>query len=157
MSDIKIAYGADTTITITLASLANSSYRESNAIDNSSDKFLDVILSLTIKSGASAPSGEKVLKVFFYASEDGTNLTDNATGSDASITPRSPTNLLGPMYIQTPTAAVTYIVNTPIAQFFGGVIPPKWGIVIQNAVGAALDTTGGNHVVKYRGVYQTVV
>lgn len=154
--DHKIAYGTSTAITITLASLASSSYRESTAVDNTSNKFMDALLMVLIKSGAGAMGGEKVAKVFFYGSENGTDYTDNATGSDAAITPRSPTNLLGPYLVQMPTSAVTYKTVFPVAPFFNGIMPRKWGIVVQNASGTAFDTTGGNHVVSYTGIYQTI-
>lgn len=156
--DLKTEYGTVSQgITITLASLASASYRESAALDNTSNKFLDVLIYLAIALQAGSPTGEKALKVFFYASEDGTNYTNNATGSNAAITPPSPSNLLGPFIIQAPSSgALTWKAVFPIAQFFGGIMPPKWGIVIQNATGVTLSATEGDHTKEYRGIYSTV-
>lgn len=160
MSDIKLAFGtASQPITCSLApggtGLANGNSRESTAINNTVDLFLDALLYLAIKVGTVA--NERVIKVYFYGSEDGTNYTYNATGSDASITLTAPVNLRGPFLIQCPTSSVTYKVVVSVAQFFDGIMPAKWGIVITNSSGASLDTTEGNHTKEYRGVYQTVV
>lgn len=155
MSDIKLAYGtASQAITMTLASLANGSAREATAVDNTTNKFLDAIVYLKIALQAGTPSSEKVLKVYFYCSEDGTNYSHPATGADAAITPSS--NLFGPFLIYTPTGGVAYNAVISAAQFFGGILPPKWGIAVQNATGVALSATAGDHTKEYRGVYQTV-
>jgi hypothetical protein len=154
--NIKESIAAAVSITITLASLGSASAQECTAIDNSSNLYLDALLYLSIKLQNSAPGGEKCIKVFFYASHDGTNYTDNATGSNAAVTLRSPTNLVGPYIIQTPTADLTYKVVIPVAQFFGGVLPKRWGFVIYNASGVTLSATEGDHTKEYAGVFQTV-
>ena len=98
-----------------------------------------------------------VINVYLYGSADGTNYTDNASGSDAGVTLRDPTNLRGPFVIAAPTAgALTYKgVIGSVAQYFGGILPVKWGIVVENQTGLAFDSTEGNHAYKYRGVYAT--
>jgi len=158
MANIKLEYGAASqAITCTLASLANGSARECTAVDNGTNKFLDALLYLALKLATGTPASDKALYVWFYSSEDGTNYSDNATGSDAGVTLRSPNNFRGPFMIQTPdSGALTYKQVIPsVAAFFGGVLPPKWGFVIENKTGLALDATEGNHTKEYRGVYAT--
>lgn len=160
MANIKIEYGtASQGITCTLASLADNAARECTAIDNTSNKFVDAIVYLAIKLATGTPVNEKAIFVWFYGTEDGTNYGDNASGADAAVTLRSPHNFRGPHVINTPDAgALTYKAIIPsVAAFFGGVLPPKWGFVVENQAGIALDSTEGNHTKEYRGIYQTVV
>jgi hypothetical protein len=42
-----------------------------------------------------------------------------------------------------------------IASAFGGIMPRKWGFVIQNFTGQVLDATEGNHQKTYSGVSYT--
>jgi len=156
---IKMQYGTLTTVTVTLASLADGSARESTKSINSSDLFIDAMIYVAIKLGAGSPSGDKQINVYFYGSIDGTNYTDNATGSDAAVTLRTPTNFFGPFIISAPdSGALTYKVVIPsVASFFGGILPYCWGLVIDNQTGLTLDSTGTNHSVKYIGIYEQVV
>jgi hypothetical protein len=156
MSTVKTSYDTTTSITITLASLANTAARESTAVDNTTNLYLDVEVYLAIKVGT--VSGTKAVNVYVAGSADGTNYTDNATGADAGITLSSPTNLRLIAVIATPTSSSTYkYVIGSVAQAFGGLLPPKWSIVVENQTGAALDSTEGNHTKSYRGAWATVV
>jgi hypothetical protein len=158
----KIEYGtASQAITLSLApagvGLINGAARESTAIDNTTNKFIDAIVYLAIKLAAGSPASEKVIKIYFAASEDGTNYTYNATGSDSGITMVSPADVLGPFIIQAPNSgAVVWKAVFPVAQFFGGILPPKWSIILVNNSGLALDGTEGSHTKEYRGVFYTV-
>lgn len=157
MADTKLAYSGAASITITLASLATGGARECTAIDNSTNKYLDAMVYLAFNIGAGTPGSDKAIYVWFYGSEDGTNYTDNATGSDAAVTMRSPTNLVGPFVVSAPTASVTYkVVIASVAAFFGGVLPYKWGFVIENKTNIALSSTEGDHTKEYKGIYSTV-
>src|SRR5262245_52806957 len=122
MADLKTAFGTSSSVTITFASLATGNARECTAVDNSSNKYLDAILYLAIKLATGTPGSDKAINVWFYASEDGTNYTDNASGSDAALTMRAPTNLRGPFVISTPdSGGLTYkAVIGSVAAFFGG-------------------------------------
>jgi hypothetical protein len=158
MANIKLVYGASTDITITLASLADGSARESTAIDNTANLFEDAEVYLAVKLAAGSPASAEEIRVFCYASEDGSNYTDNASGSNAAITLRAPTNLKVLDVISTPdSGALTYkLVIGSIASAWGNYLPPKWGIVVSNVTGLAFDGTEGNHTKKYRGIYHSV-
>lgn len=155
MASIKTVYDTTTSITITVASLATAGARECTAIDNTTNLFLDAEVYLALKLQAGTPASDKTINVYAYGSMDGTNYTDNATGSDAGVTLRSPTNLRLLASIATPDAgALTYkYVIGSVAAAFGGVLPPKWGIVVENRTNITFDATGGNHTTQYRGIY----
>lgn len=154
-STVKSLFGATTTIVMTLASLASAAARECTFITNASNLYIDAMLQVKFKLQAGAPTGSKCINIYVYASVDETNYTDNATGSDAAITLRSPTNLIPVLSIQTPdSGALTYkdIVASVAAAFPGGILPPRWGVVIENQTGVAFSATESDHAVQYRGV-----
>lgn len=156
----KIAYGTSTAITCTVASLASSATagRGSAAVDNSSNLFDDALVTCAFKTSSSALANDKTVYVYVYGSEDGTiysGSTAEAEGTDAAVTLDAPTNLRGPIPIACPAVSQTYRAVFSIAQFFGGVLPKKWGLVVQNYTGQALDSTGGNHTMQYTGITYT--
>ena len=161
VAEVKTEYAAPVAMTITLASLADSSTagRESLVVDNSVTKYLDALVQLKVKpqnSGSiSAPS---CIFVYAYASADGgSDYPDKVTGANADITLDSPTNLklLGVVYV---SAIGTEYSSGPwsVAALYGGKLPEKWGIVVQNDCGTALSATAGDHALEYQGVYATV-
>lgn len=143
------------TFTVTLASLASGSARQSTVIDNSSNLYQDALVLLKIKSGASGVSATGVVNVYAFATVDGgTSYSENAGASDAAITLTSPPNvrLIGQMNV-VGNATTYYSPLFSVASAFGGILPEKWGIIIQNQTGASLDSTEGNHAKLYEGVY----
>lgn len=162
MSDIKTAYGSSgQALTITLASLADSSTagRESTSVDNSSNKFLDVLIAAKMKTqNSGSVSSPFSCFVYAYATADGgTTWPDAVTGTDAAITLDSPTNLrfLGAVYF---SAINQQHKGGPwsLASVYGGRMPEKWGVVVVNDAGTALSATGSDHAVWYQGIYSTV-
>jgi hypothetical protein len=145
-------YASATTVTITLASLASASYRQSAVVDNSTNLYEDVILSFKFKTAASAAG-----TVSFYAygtADGGSTYSDNASGSDAAFTPSNVANLRLIATFQV-TASTQYTGEGPylLSAVFGTArIPQKWGIICLNSSGQALDSTGGNHQVNMTGV-----
>ena len=93
MTSLRTEYGPSTAIAISLASITSGGAQQSAVVDNTGEMFIDVLVQLTVKLQAGTPGGEKSILVYAYASEDGTKLTDNATGSDGTISLRQPTNL----------------------------------------------------------------
>jgi hypothetical protein len=173
MANIKTALGGASAITITLASLGNLAGRESTLVDNTSNLFLDAELSISITMGAAAPTGNA--HALLSSTVDGTLISSPATGADAALTPAQIDMLgamkpgdvlpgtgliyLGKLNTLGLAAAAVLTENFPslAAILPGGNIPPKWGVVIVNCTGQALDATAGNHKVQYDGVYATSV
>jgi hypothetical protein len=138
-ADLKGKYGsAAAAITITLNSLANAGARESTAVDNTTNLYLTAKVLVSTKTNASAPTGSKCCNVYAYGS-DGTSYPDAVTGSDADITLQSPTNLVYIGSVSCPSASTIYKKVFDTAAAFPGGLPAKWGIVVVNATGNALD------------------
>ena len=151
--DIKLGLGTATAFTITLNSLGSASARESTAIDNSTNLYLDAVVEVLVNVGTVA--SDKRVYIYAYDSIDGTNYSDNATGSDAALTMRSPTNLKLIGVIECPTSSISYrSAACAVAPAFGGRLPAKWGIVVYNVTGAAFAASGCS--AQYREVYETV-
>jgi len=153
VASIKTQYDSAANITITLASLADDGKRESNAIDNMTNLYLDALVQLKIKTGATV-SGDKQIRVYAYGTADSSGLgySGGASGSDSAFSGTlDNTKLIG--IISTPAAATSYESDVmDVAAAFGGVLPPAWGIIVENKTGSALDSTEANHTKKYVGV-----
>jgi hypothetical protein len=152
MGDIKQAFANTANFTITLHELASSATagRGSTAIDNSSNLYLDALVTLTVKTANAAMANDKAVYLYAYGSEDGTNYEDAFGGSDAAHTPLN-LKLIGVLDCQTQN--VTYRGVFSVAQAFGGILPRKWGIVVRNYTGQAL--AADVNAASYSGVYAT--
>lgn len=157
----KPSYGSGTAITITLASLVNSTtlatgYRQSAAVDNSTNLFADAYIYGHMKSNAT-PTVNNIYTMFLTWSNDGgTTYTNNASGADAAYTqPDSDANMtVGSVSVCIATASiVSYFRGFSFCQAAGLLyLPQKWGIIVKNGSGQSLTATGGDHVIQYQGV-----
>lgn len=159
MSNVKTAYGTQgQTLTCTLASLSSGSARESTAIDNRTNVWLDALVMLKLKTATGTIGSDPYGYVYAYGTvDDGTTYPDTVTGSDAAITLNTTTQLrlLGAVWLG---AQSTTYKGGPwsVASVFGGKLPAFWGIVVKNNCGVALDSTEGNHAKLWQGIYATV-
>ncbi len=73
MSDIKTKYGnSNQAIAVTINGLANDAKRESTAVDNSTNCFLDALVQVKIATNPAADStGDKSVYVYAYGTADG--------------------------------------------------------------------------------------
>lgn len=139
-----IGHLATTNFAITLASLATGSSRESTAISAlvGGTTYDDVMLQLSLGVATPTTAGDKAINIWFYGSADGTNFITPATGADAAITIGTNHNLKGPFILGVAVGTLQYKFNIPsVAQYFGGIMPKKWGIVVENQTNGALNAT----------------
>lgn len=159
MANVATEYGTTTALTITLASLGDAAGRESTVVSNTTNKYLDALVTAQITTQNSGTiSDPKAVFFYAYATSDTTpTYPDNVTGTDAAITLDSPTQLrlLGTIYV---AAINTAYISGPwsVASLYGGRLPSSWGVVAYNDCGTALSATGGDHFVKYQGIYASV-
>src|SRR3990167_4072230 len=152
MADIKSKYGSNgQALTCTVASLANASMRESTAIDNTTNLFLNALVTAKIKLNSAGVSATGYINIHAYATTDGgTTYSAGATGTDAAFSGEK-TNLVLVASLTANANSMTATAVFDIASAFGGVMPDHWGLVVENQSGAALDSTGSNHFLKYQG------
>ena len=143
MATLKATYASSASFTITLNSLGNGSARESTAIDNGTNLYLDAHVRVTVSVGS--VSGSPQVHIYAYGSEDGSVYPDTVTGSDAAVTMEDPTVLRHAISIPTPTSSKAYESDIiSIARLYGGVLPKFWGIVVVNLTGASLAGSGNS-------------
>jgi hypothetical protein len=124
-------------VTITLASLGNGSTATSNAIDNSSNKFLSALVRVKVKTNAAGTAATGSCSVFLVRSTDGGTDYDDSTGIFLGALP-------------TIANATTYTRTFSTEQL--GALGSHWKVAVVNNSGAALDATGGSHEVEFAGV-----
>lgn len=155
-ADIKSKYGtSNQAITVTLASLADGSARESTSVSNATNLYLDALVQLVIESASAGVSSTGFVAVYAYGTADGgTTFSDSATGTDAAITLTSPPNAVRIGICNVVAISTTYeCAPMSVAAAFGGVLPDEWGIIVENNSGAALGATEANHKKFYQGVF----
>ncbi len=164
MADVKSAYGTTAqAITCTITSLANAtgSYgagRASTVVDNTSNLYLDALVSVRVKTSASALANDKAVYVYAYGTADSTTpiYTDGISGTDGGFTATNPPNVRIIGVISAVATSTTYDGGPfSVSNAFGGVLPAKWGIFVVNFTGQTLDASIGS--AWYQGVYGTVV
>jgi hypothetical protein len=138
-------------ITCTITSLSNAAQRQSTAIDNTSNTFVDALVQVKVKTAGSSTSSTGYVDVYAYGtSNGGTDYSAGASGSDASFS-----GALASCFklgrLPTITNSTTYVGGPwSVAAAFGGSLPDHWGIIVDNESGAALDGSVGS--VWYQGV-----
>lgn len=161
MATVTPNYAAAASVTITVTSLGDGGYRESTAVDNSTNKYIDALVGGKIQIGA--PSADGYIAIYAYGTYDGTEYTAGLTGSDGTVTwgTTGSTGLDG--FNNLPLLGTIAVDATDdnddarwgpfsVAQAFGGVLPQKWGVVIRNQTGASLNATGTNNECQFTGI-----
>lgn len=156
--DSKLVYGSVQTMTVTnLHSLASSATAgwQSAVVDNTSNLYIDALVQVVLDFANTAPANSKAAFVYAYGGLE-TTYTNPASGTEGAITLADITTnaqnlrLLGTIPYTTADEVVESAIFS-VAAAFGGVLPPKWGLVIMNHSGAALAASG--NTVKWTPVY----
>lgn len=154
-------YGAKTTITAALASLASDASLlaglETSVIDNTTDGFADILISGKITTGT-GPTALKQIEVWAIGWDgagwpdvfDGTTSNETITSSDIkNVICRSVANL---STNNTSDRAYPFT-GRSLRSAFGEALPSKVVLFVTHNTGAALNSTAGNHELSYVGVY----
>lgn len=166
MADRKYAWASVTAPTFTLASLATSASlvagRESDAVDNTSTKYLDFQITWKIRTGTS-PTTAKTIELWaipcldastIYPDVfDGTDSNETATSRDIL---RAGARLLASV-LTSSTSDQDYWLHCPsVKEAFDGFPPEKFSLFVVHDTAVNLNSTGGNHVGYIRGQYETI-
>jgi hypothetical protein len=163
--DTKLVYGSSAAYTLTLESLAHDANllagRESTAVDNTTNKYLDYLIGGKIKLGT-GPTAGGVVEAWVYASEedtptypdvfDGTDSNESVTSANVKYAGLA---LLGTAVADATTGEVLWFKPRSLAQLFGGAVPKYHGIFIVHSTGVALDASAAG-TFWYTPVYANV-
>lgn len=165
MTTITEIFGSATAFTITNANLASSPTAgwQSNAIDNSSNLFLDAMVMCDFAAVNTAPANSKAIFLYAFAVIDASGALYTNTGSaqpsgsEGTLTFPDVTSLpvVAPLLGSIPYPTQNNILRSApfsVARCFGGILPPKWAIGMVNHSGMTLSVTS----IKYIEVKNTV-
>lgn len=166
MADVKTAYVASSNLAVTnLAGIASSSTHvsgwESAEIDNSTNKYLDYLVSAKITVESSGLSSGQI-RIWIVPKLDDSTWPGGFDGTESTeTTPLDDENgtaagaAIGAVANTDTTASqVYYFKPFAVAPLFGGVCPEKFVIFITQSTGTTLETSGQQVTIK--GVYATV-
>lgn len=159
-----IAYATGASLTNAVESLATSSTwvagYESAAIDNSTNLYLDYAIEGYYTVGTT-PTTNTEIRIYVVASWDGTNWPDVFDGTTSAETATSEgvrdgfAKLGAILRVDSTTSNRAYPFSFTVASLFGGVCPPKFVLFTSHNSGTNFNSTGGNQVTRYRGIYVT--
>lgn len=132
--------------TITLASLADGTSRQSTMVANSGN-YPAAIIALRITSGGAAPTSGTTYDIFLLRGDTGSSTyrTDGAGASDAAIVIEN-ARLLGSIFV-TADAAKNFYGEFDTSSL--GPLGSEWGIAVRNNTGQTLSSTEGDHLKEY--------
>lgn len=140
---------ASAAMEITLNALASSVVgvgRQSTIIDNTTNRYRDILLYVKLTQGTS-PTGGRGANVYFIRDDDDGHRGDGAGAGDAGITVLNLPLIGGVINKASPaTDEIMYgefLIHRP---------GPKWGIAIVHDTGVNLKNTDGDHWARYIGL-----
>lgn len=163
-ANIKLAYAASASFTMTLESLASSSSflagRQSANVSNASNLYLDYMIAGFVKVGTTPTTNTSIRLYAVGARDDTPNYPDQFTGSNAA---RNVTNaeILNqhPLFwdqpvVSTSTGVVYEMQPRSLAACFGGIVPVSFVLYLAHSTVAALDASAAG-TFKNTGIYAT--
>ena len=155
MATVTPSYSSNTAITMDLAALASSTTfvagRESSQIDNTTNKYMDAMVSGTISVGTT-PTANTQINVYVWGADTSlaTTALDVLDGTDSAetITNTGVLNSLrfgASIGVIATTSDIAYpILPFSVASRFGGVMPKFWGLFVAHSCVSALRNTAVN-------------
>lgn len=144
-------YAPVATIPLTLASLTHNIARQSGAVSNETDRYTDVHVGGKVTTGTSPTAGSPIT-IFLYASWDGVRFTGSVGGLEGGFNGNGTRVPVAHTIRVDATSNKTYEWGPISLKKFFKQMPRKWGVVIYNGTGVALNATAGNHEVKATGI-----
>jgi hypothetical protein len=153
----KPLYGSSNqAISCTFTSLVNNACRGGAAINNTAALFLDALVQVIVKAGASGTSATGYVNIYAYGTADGGTSYPEGAGTNTGLTLTVPTNLRVIGVLNVVADAATYKSEPmSVAAAFGGILPDHWGIALENKTGGTLDASTGSAF--YQGINQQAV
>lgn len=155
MPSIDTSRNGKAAFTITLTSLADTSSRQSTAVDvDGGGSQIDCFVMCQTNGQA---SGNDYCFVYVFGALDTSSneFTDGAGASDAAFTTANILNSpqLGVIAMNATTAVKAGPFS--VASAFGGFLPAEIGLIVNNESAAALSATAADHDFEYDTLYVT--
>ena len=165
MATSSINYGSDTAITFDVSSLGASATfvagRESTQIDNTTDKFIDCMVTCNGITGhaSTAPTIGQYIGLWLWGSDVSLATTpiDTLDGTDSAetlghVSVLNSLKLVASPAVTVATAGLVYYIQPfSVADFFGGNLPKFWGLYLaHNHTGALAASQSG--IWSYYGI-----
>jgi hypothetical protein len=166
MATATVNYSSNQTITMTLANLGTSptfvAGRECTQIDNTTNKYMDALVSGSISVGSTGMTANTVLAVYVWGSDSALSNSVPLNTLEGSDGDRTLTNVgilnalrLGATVgVPATTNNQKYIILPfSVASLFGGVMPKYWGLFVSQNTGASLyNNSVNNNSFEYVGI-----
>lgn len=165
MATVTPSYSSKTALTITLASLAADATqvagRESNQVDNTTNKYSTALLEGFVTVGTTPTINKTVLVYVWGAGESlATTAKDSLDGTDSDETIATAgvrdgfLKLAATLIVDSTTSNRRYdFGEVDVAAVLGvAVLPPFWGVFVTQNTGVSLNATGGNHAISFVGI-----
>lgn len=155
MATSTVNYSANTAITMDLSALGSSATfvagRESSQVDNTTNKFVDVLVSGSVSVGTTPTANTSIL-IYVYGAETSLASVNLNTldGTDSAVTLGNvgilnALRLGAAINVPVATTDVQYIVLPfSVAALFGGTVPKFWGLFVAHNTGVNLRTNAIN-------------
>lgn len=165
MATMSLSYGSNSSITMDLSGLASSSTfisgRESNQIDNTTNKFVDALVRGTVYVGTT-PTVNTSINIYVWGWDqsiasptlDALDGTDSAEGLTNTGVLYSTLKLAAVINVLATTSNQGYpVAPFSVAQQFGGVMPKFWGLYVAHNTGSSLYANSANtNAFNYHGI-----
>lgn len=155
MATSTVNYSSNTAITMDLANLGSDSTflagRESNQVDNTTNKYIDCLVSGFVSVGTT-PTANTNVNIYVWGADTSLATTglDVLDGTDSAETLTN-TGILNALRfgasvaVPAATSNLQYIVLPfSVAQLFGGVMPKFWGLFVSHNTAVNLRNTSVN-------------
>ena len=164
MAVTNVTYASEVNLTVTSwgTGLAADQWGFSAIVDNSSNNYMDVLVGGLLEVGTTTPAAGDTLDIYVYGNYDTATSSALTGGIDALITGTDAEETEGTDFQK---ENLNFLISVSaeanvgyhwgpiaIASAFGGVVPPKWGLVLHNNGGA---TMAAGSLAEYIGVTYT--
>lgn len=155
MATSTVNYSSNTAITMDLSALGSSATfvagRESSQVDNTSNKYVDVLVSGSVSVGTTPTANTSIL-IYVYGADTSlaTTAIDVLDGTDSAETLTN-TGILNALRlgaaINVPAATTDvqyFVLPFSVAALFGGTVPKFWGLFVAHNTAVNLRTNAIN-------------